>query len=105
MKFNLLASVLLLIYASSINAQESLVAYWSFDELVDDTIYDHSQNKNHGTNYGATLVPGILGNALSFDGNDDYARIPEDGQNPPAILSTLGKGSISVWFKAKSIPG
>ena len=105
MKLNkVVAAILLFTYCSTINAQDGLVAYWSFDELVNDTIYDYSQNKNHGTNYGATLVPGILGNALSFDGKDDYARIPEDGQNPPDLFSTLGKGSISLWFKAKNIP-
>ncbi len=41
---------------------------------------------------------------MSFDGSDDYVRIPGDGQNLPTIFSTLGKGSISLWFKADKIP-
>jgi len=105
MKFyNTLTFVLLFTYALSVNAQNGLVAHWTFDELVNDTIFDHSINANHGTNYGGILVPGIAGNALSFDGVEDYARIPKDGETPPFIFSTLGKGSISVWFKANNIP-
>ena len=96
--------VFLLIYGLTIVAQNGLVAHWSFDELVNDTIFDNTQNANHGTNYGASLVPGISGNALSFDGITDYVRIPKDGQSPPAVLSTLGEGSISVWFKVNTIP-
>jgi hypothetical protein len=96
--------VLLFIHGLTIDAQNGLVAHWNFEELVADTIYDISQNANHGTNYGGSLVPGILGNALSFDGIDAYARIPKDGKPPPNIFSTLFKGSISVWFKAINIP-
>jgi hypothetical protein len=102
--YSLVIFVLLVLYTLTINAQNSLVAYWSFDELANDIIYDYSQNTNHATNYGATLVPGIIGNALSFDGTDDFVRISKDGKGPPTIFSTLGKGSISVWFKAENIP-
>jgi len=83
---------------------DGLVAYWSFDQLDGNTFSDHSQYANHGTNYGAQLVPGIKGNALEFDGNNDYARIPGDGSPPPSILAGLGYGSISLWFKVDNIP-
>jgi len=96
--------VLLSVFALSLNAQNDLVAYWSFDNLINDTIFDNSQFANHGTNYGATLINGISGNAISFDGIDDYIRIPKDGENPPEIFTTLGEGSISLWFKANNIP-
>ena len=96
--------VLLLQFAWTVTAQDSLVAHWNFDKVSGDTIYDLSVNANHGTNYGATLVSGKKGKAISFDGNDDYVRIPKDGQNPPAVFSKLGKGSISFWFKADDIP-
>ena len=102
--YSLAIFVLLVLYTVTIDAQNSLVAYWSFDELVNDIIYDKSQNTNHATNYGATLVPGIIGNALYFDGTDDFVRISKDGKDPPTVFSTLGKGSISVWFKADFIP-
>jgi len=102
--FKTLTFISLLLTAITVNAQNGLVAYWSFDEMVNDTIFDNSGNANHGTNYGANLVPGKFGNALSFDGFNDYARIPKDGEAPPEILSTLGKGTISLWFKVDNIP-
>ncbi len=105
MKLYYLVTIILLFSNTlAINAQNGLVAYWSFDEMENNTIYDSSPGEYHGTNYGATLVPGIIGNALSFDGTDDYVRIPKNGQYPPPIFSTLRKGSISVWFKAGTIP-
>ena len=49
-------------------AEVGLVAYYPFDgDLV-----DHSGNGNNGTNNGATFVSGYSGQALSFDGLDDY---------------------------------
>ena len=96
--------ILLFSNTLAINAQNGLVAYWSFDKMEDNTIYDSSPGENHGTNYGATLVQGIIGNALSFDGTDDYVRIPKNGKSPPQAFSALRKGSISVWFKADIIP-
>ena len=57
-----------------------------------------------GTIYGCQLSPGPVGNALEFDGIDDYARIPGDNMLPPAVLSTLSVGSISLWFRVDDIP-
>ena len=82
----------------------SLVAYWSFDSIIDNTIYDESYYRNHGTNYGAQIVEGKLGNALAFDGIDDYVRIPDNNIPPDPIFSTLGVGSIALWFKVNYIP-
>lgn len=102
--YNKVIFVLLLFYSLTINAQNGLVAHWSFDEMENNTIFDSSTGENHGTNYGATVVQGIIGNALSFDGTDDYVRIPKNGKSPPQAFSALRKGSISVWFKANIIP-
>lgn len=87
-----------------VQSQDSLVAYWNFDQIDGDTIYDLSVHANHGTNYGGNLVEGVKGNAISFDGIADYIRIPEDGKTPPAIFSELSEGAISFWFKAVKIP-
>jgi len=95
---------ILLICIISSNAQDGLVAYWSFDELNNNNLYDYSENGHYATNYGGIIVPGIIGNALYFDGVDDYVRIPQDGENPHEVFSTLGKGSISLWFRANHIP-
>lgn len=101
---HILLSAIMMILTKQVGAQDGLVAYWSFDELSGDTIYDHSPLANHGINYGAELIQGKKGNALWFDGVSDYARIPEDGQAPPAVLADLDFGSISVWFKVEHIP-
>jgi hypothetical protein len=54
---------------------KGLVAYWSFDEGSGNIAYDSSGNGNHGTIYGAKWTSGKFGQALSFDGVDDYVRI------------------------------
>ena len=84
--------------------KEGLVAHWSFDKWDGNKFLDASGNSNHGTNYGADIIEGIRGNALFFNGENDFATIPEDGKKPPGILSKLGKGSISIWFKVNHIP-
>lgn len=94
----------LLMATQWVNGQNGLVAHWSFDKLVDDTIYDVSQQDHHGTNYGGHLVEGVKGKALDLNGVRDYARIPKDWEDPPDTLSKLEYGSISVWFKVRQIP-
>jgi len=53
---------------------EGMIAYWKFDKGVGLIAYD-SVNGNHGDIYGATWTTGIVGGALSFDGND-VVKIP-----------------------------
>jgi len=48
---------------------------------------------------GATWTAGPSGFALEFDGVDDYVEVAD---LPP--VSSLGEGSISVWFRADNIP-
>lgn len=85
-------------------AQDSLVGYWSFDNITNETFIDESNNNNTGTTIGSYSDLGIKGSALTFDGNNDYAKITADGINPPAVFKSLGKGTISVWFKVNHIP-
>ena len=87
-----------------LSAQTGLVAHWSFDSVSNNQFIDHVTNQIGGTVYGCLSVPGPVGNALGFDGIDDYARIPGDGLPPPTILSELSEGSISVWFQVEEIP-
>ena len=86
------------------NAQDGLVAHWSFDSISNSQFIDHVTNQMAGTVYGCQSVPGPVGNALGFDGLDDYARIPGNGILPPAVFSGLSEGSISVWFRVDNIP-
>ena len=49
---------------------DGLVGYWSFDN-ASDLGHDDSGNGNHGTVYGAVSTTGMVGNAMSFDGNGE----------------------------------
>ncbi len=71
------------------------VAYWSFDDPIDPG-HDGSGNGHNGTVYGATSVEGICGNALSFDGVDDYVSLPASAFDS---LYFGGEISIVAWMK------
>ncbi len=71
----------------------SLIAHWTFDEDAKDYA-----NSNHGTMNGAPgFIVGKIGNAVSFDGVDDYIEFPVTD------ISTLKKGTIAFWFNYQSI--
>lgn len=65
-----------------------LVGTWHFDGNAQDS----SGNGNHGTINGATFVQGINGQALSFDGVDDYVDI---GDNPSLRID--GPYTVEAW--------
>jgi hypothetical protein len=71
---------------------KSLVLYLPFDK--DDGPYakDRSGYNNHGNIYGAVKVAGKVGDALSFDGVDDYVGIPYSATLTPSAIT------ISVWY-------
>ncbi len=60
---------LLMLLTTSVQAD--LVALYHLDGNADDS----SGNGNNGTVYGAGYVGGMFGQALSFDGSDDYVGI------------------------------
>ena len=69
-----------------------IVSYWKFDEGAGDIAFD-CIGANHGTIDGAAWTTGIVGSALSFDG-DDYV----DCGNDPSLMIT-DVISIEVWIK------
>jgi len=72
-------------------AYADLIAYWSFDG--GDT-RDDSGNGHHGTAHnGITYENGILGQAASFDGIDDYITIAHD-----SVFNGDTGISISLWL-------
>ena len=57
--------------------EESLILYFSFDELDGKNAIDHSQYENHGELVGDTkLADGKFGKALEFNGTTDWVVIP-----------------------------
>jgi cysteine-rich repeat protein len=69
-----------------------MISYWSFDSSANPIkdIY----NSNNGTNSGAVSVAGKVGNALSFNGVNNYAVIP--GSNSLNVFSRI---TLSAWIK------
>ena len=74
------------------------IAYWSFDELLfGGSVAPDVRGRYDGTVSGATLTTGQqgkFGEALSFDGDDDYVL--------PGVIAELvdaSEFSISLWFR------
>ncbi|HSF84553.1 MAG TPA: Ig-like domain-containing protein [Acidimicrobiia bacterium] len=84
--------------AAGEDVSDGLVARWTFDASTTTAMLDSSGNGHHGLLYGATRVPGVSGNALQFDGNDE-AWVPATGTTPPAEITSLAVGSISMWLR------
>lgn len=77
---------------------KSLVLYLSFDK--DDGSYarDRSGYNKHGVIYGASRVAGKVGNALSFDGVDDYANVE------PFTVYGWNEYTFMSWISPNAIP-
>lgn len=79
------------VVSATTNEQYGLVAYYPFE----DSANDESGNGNDGIVVGASYVPGRIGNALAFAG-DDYVRIPVSG-----LMDELPGTSMTIeaWIK------
>ena len=68
-----------------------LVSWWTGESGAQDIT-----DGNSGTLVnGATMAPGKVGQALSFDGIDDRVLVPSN-----ANLSATGPFAVALWFKA-----
>lgn len=89
---------------SAANPTNGLVLHLSFDEntIQGNTVMDQSGNNNHGTiNGGATTVTGKYGEALEFDGVDDFVEIPLVDS---VTFSTGDSLTVQVWVKTDDEP-
>jgi len=74
-----------------------LVGMWSFNgpDLTTTTAFDRSGQGNNGTlTNGPVPAIGKVGQALSFDGVNDYVNV-----NSAASLIATGNATVSLWFK------
>ncbi len=79
---------------------QGLVGYWTFDaaDVAKNTAYDRSGQNNTGTlTNGPIRAAGKLGQALQFDGSNDYVNVADH----TSLQLPLGnKITMSAWFKA-----
>ncbi len=80
------------------SSDDNLVLNMPFSEGTGTTTYDKSPYGNDGTITGATWTTGKYGNALSFDGINDYVG---SGTNIGAMsFQRTDPFSVSLWVKA-----
>jgi hypothetical protein len=73
---------------------EGLILYWRCDKGIGNTVYDHSGNGNDGAIHGSSWVNGVSGNALSFDGEDDWIE---------ADPLYLNEQTINLWINVRGV--
>ena len=82
------------------NPDTGLVGYWPFNgpDIAGTTAYDRSGKGNNGTlTNGPTKTIGEVGQALNFDGNNDYISLPS---TVPRVSGTF---SISAWVNPSTL--
>ena len=77
--------------------EEGLVSYWTFDrdDIVDDIAKDVMRNNDATIIGNPTVVAGQVGNALKFDGIDDYVNLTTLGD----FGSKIGDATFEAWVK------
>jgi len=103
------ASIIFLFYAANADAgsiiqaptylglSSGLVGSWTFNapDMSGVTAFDRSGNNNNGTlANGPARAIGRIGQALNFDGSDDYVNLGN-----PTSLQITGNLTISAWVK------
>ncbi len=88
---------------AGVGLTDGLVGHWTFDEddMAGALAYDRSTSFATGTlTNGPVRVAGRIGQALNFDGGDDYVDI-----GTPASLSLSGPMSVCAWINGKNLGG
>ena len=77
--------------------EEGLVSYWTFDrdDIVDDIAKDVMRNNDATIIGNPKVVAGQVGNALKFDGINDYVNLTTLGD----FGSKIGNATFEAWVK------
>jgi hypothetical protein len=89
-------------FAYALNEPEdSLILYFSFDELDGKNTIDHSKYENHGEMAGDPKhVDGKFGKALEFNGTSDWVVVPHDD-----ILTVDESVTVMAWIHTERHTG
>lgn len=82
------------IYQNNTFTRQGMAGYWRFDESSGTTAYD-----THHIAYAANTNGTMLENALSFDGVNDYVKIPDSSS-----LDATNTITLEAWMYAESYP-
>ena len=74
------------------------VALYHFNEGTGTNVTDSSDYGNDGIIHNATWTDGISGNALNFDGVDDYVEIADDDS-----LDLTTGATLEAWVKTNTL--
>src|SRR3989338_6275632 len=94
---NSAAAALLINRPLYIGLNSGLVGYWSFDwpDMAGNVAYDRSGQGNKSTlTNGPTRAVGKIGQALDFDGGNDYVSVAD----PAADVGTANL-TLALWIK------
>jgi len=85
-------------------ASENLVGWWRLDETSGTTAMDSSSDQENGTlqnslTFATDSIAGKLGNALVFNGSNEYININYDGDLNPSVFT------ISLWARVNGGAG
>ena len=81
--------------------EDSLILYFSFDELDGENTIDHSQYENHGELVGGPkLVDGKFGKALEFNGENDWVTVPHH-----ETLTVDEDVTVMAWINTERYTG
>jgi hypothetical protein len=76
-------------------APSGLVAWWPGDGNADDILGGHNGNLENG----ATFTTGLVGQAFSFDGSDDFVQAPDS----PKWAFDSNDFTIDLWVNFNSV--
>jgi Concanavalin A-like lectin/glucanases superfamily len=81
---------------------KGLVAYWSFDEIMDGVAADGSGQERPGNVVRARQAEGIRGQALLFNGRDSYL---DYGASPAFNIQAGAAFTYAGWIKTRARSG
>ncbi len=80
-------------------AAANMVAWWPLDESTGTASADLAGFANNGAQVnGPTAVAGVVGGALSFDGNDDYLEVADHAE----LQLGTGDFSFDAWVQTSA---
>ena len=81
---------------SCVNAPNNSVSWYKGE----DNVLDSSGFGNHGGFFNGTFTAGKVGQAMSFNGTNNYVAIPDSSSN-----SITGQITVAAWIKPTTISG